>query len=82
MSIPGFPEVFKTMNSTEEESKAGESSVPFVIHLPGFIKDDVVGLGEIIKRATAAIGIPSCDSCGRRARLLSRFVAVSGSKRR
>jgi len=54
----------------------------FVIRLPGLIKEDVVGVGDIIKRVTAAVGIPPCGGCVQRARALNRTLAVSGCKRK
>jgi hypothetical protein len=40
---------------------------PYRVRLPGFISDQDVGLGEVIKRATYAIGIKPCGGCARRA---------------
>jgi hypothetical protein len=37
-----------------------------------------VGLGEVIKRATAALGIPACLPCKRRAEALNRRVVFTG----
>jgi hypothetical protein len=33
-----------------------------------------VGLGDVIKRATTAVGIKPCSGCGRRAAALNRIV--------
>ena len=30
------------------------------VRLPGFIDDDDIGLGDVIKRATSYLGIPAC----------------------
>lgn len=45
---------------------------PRVVSLPGFLIEDDIGAGEMIKRATAAIGIKPCGGCGRRAAALDR----------
>jgi hypothetical protein len=50
---------------------------PHSVRLPGFMMPDEeeVGLGEVIKRATAAVGIRPCSGCQRRAQALNRRVA-------
>jgi hypothetical protein len=48
------------------------------VRLPGFLMtetDDDVGLGDVIKRATAAVGIRRpCSGCEQRAQALNRRV--------
>jgi hypothetical protein len=53
---------------------------PYRVRLPVFISDEDIGLGDVIKRATSAIGIRPCGGCGRRAAALNRWVAVSGRR--
>ncbi len=50
---------------------------PYHMRLPGFITDEEVGLGDVIKRATSAVGIKPCDGCARRAATLNRWIAFS-----
>jgi len=50
---------------------------PYRMHLPGFINDEDVGFGDIIKRATHAVGIKPCGSCARRAAFLNRWLVFS-----
>jgi hypothetical protein len=50
---------------------------PHRVRLPGFSPDDDVGLGDLIKRATTALGITPCDGCERRAADLSRWLTFS-----
>jgi hypothetical protein len=40
---------------------------PICVRLPRFLIEDEVGLGDVIKRTTNAIGIKPCDGCHRRA---------------
>ena len=47
---------------------------PRQVRLPGFISEDAVGLGDVIKRATALAGIKPCGGCARRAEALNRRV--------
>jgi hypothetical protein len=48
--------------------------------LPGFVNDDDVGLGDVIKRVTNAFGIRNCGGCERRAATLNRWLTFSGRR--
>jgi len=50
----------------------------YQVRLPGFITDEDVGLGDVIKRATSAVGIKPCGGCERRAAALNRWLVFSG----
>jgi hypothetical protein len=47
---------------------------PHRVRLPGFLIEDEIGLGDVIKRATYAIGITPCGGCEQRAQMLNRWV--------
>ena len=47
---------------------------PYVVRLPGFLLEKEIGLGDVIKRVTYAIGLPPCSGCERRAAILNRWV--------
>jgi len=51
---------------------------PYRVHLPSFISDEDVGLGDAIKRVTSAVGIKPCGSCEQRAAMLNRWLTFSG----
>jgi len=51
---------------------------PYKVRLPGFLLDTDVGLGDVIKRATSAIGIRPCSNCTRRASALNRWAMFTG----
>ena len=55
---------------------------PFRVRLPGFIPAEEVGLGDVIKRATYAVGIKPCGGCAGRAATLNRWVTLSGRRGR
>lgn len=55
---------------------------PFRVRLPGFVADQEVGLGDVIKRATMAVGIRPCGGCRGRAEALNRRVVVTGRRQR
>jgi hypothetical protein len=50
---------------------------PHRVHLPGFITDEEIGLGDAIKRATSYVGIRPCGGCGRRAAALNRWMVFT-----
>jgi hypothetical protein len=65
-----------TKSKSETRNKSGRE--PRRIRLPGFIADEDIGLGDVIKRATSAVGLRPCGGCGRRAAALNqRFVFTS-----
>lgn len=47
------------------------------IRLPGFIKDEEIGLGDAIKRVTYAVGIKPCGGCEKRSAALNRWMVFS-----
>jgi hypothetical protein len=56
-------------------SKTGQQErQPYRVRLPGFVKDQEVGLGDAIKRATYSVGVRPCGGCGRRATALNRWM--------
>jgi len=50
---------------------------PYKIRLPGFVSDDEIGLGDVIKRVTSTVGIRPCSGCERRAALMNRWLVFS-----
>jgi hypothetical protein len=68
--------------SEDETEKQGEKRRPFRVRLPGFITEEDVGLGDVIKRATAAVGIRPCGGCQGRAAALNRRVVITGRRGR
>jgi hypothetical protein len=48
------------------------------IRLPGFVADREIGLGDLVKRATSAVGFKPCGGCERRAAALNRWLAFTG----
>lgn len=53
---------------------------PHRVRLPGFVSDEDVGLGDVVKRATYAAGVKPCGGCERRAAALNRWVVFSGRR--
>jgi hypothetical protein len=53
---------------------------PHRVNLPGFVSDEDVGLGDVVKRATSAVGIKPCGACARRAAALNRWLVFFGRR--
>jgi hypothetical protein len=54
---------------------------PHRVRLPGFVGDQEVGLGDVVKRLTTSVGIRPCTACERRAAALNGWMAFSGRRR-
>jgi hypothetical protein len=68
-----------------EQNKAQNATTPrrdtpYRVRLPGFIKDEDVGLGDAIKRASYAVGLKPCGGCEQRAAALNRWMAFTRSR--
>ena len=48
------------------------------VRLPGFVREDDIGLGDVITKSTSALGIKPCVGCGRRAAVLNQWLVFSG----
>jgi hypothetical protein len=60
-----------------DNQQEASGSQPYRVRLPGFITGEEVGLGDIIKRATYAVGIKPCGGCEQRAAALNRWLVFS-----
>ncbi|MBS0183485.1 MAG: hypothetical protein JSS39_13880 [Nitrospira sp.] len=52
------------------------------VRLPGFISDDEIGLGDVVKRATSYLGIKPCGGCEQRAAALNRWMVFTRGRSR
>lgn len=57
-----------------------ESREPHHVRLPGFLVEDDIGLGDVIQRATTAIGIRPCGGCTKRAEALNRQIVFTSRR--
>jgi hypothetical protein len=69
-------------NKRGSNPKPGTAPEPYRLRLPGFILDEEIGLGDVIKRMTSAVGIKPCGGCARRAATLNRWIAFAGRRPR
>jgi hypothetical protein len=51
------------------------------VRLPGFVRDDEIGFGDVVKRVTSTLGVRPCGGCDRRAAALNRWLIVTGRPR-
>ena len=70
------------MNEEEVRSDPGGKArrEPFRVRLPGFVSDEDIGLGDVIKRVTSTAGIQPCGGCEKRAAALNRWLVFSGRR--
>jgi hypothetical protein len=66
----------------EKQAEAARERRPYEVRLPGFVRDEDVGLGDVVKRATHSLGIRPCRGCEHRAAVLNRWVVFSGRRSR
>ena len=57
-----------------DETKRDRKPSKMPARLPGFVTNHEIGLGDLIKRGTYAVGVKPCEGCQRRAEFLNRRV--------
>ena len=68
----------QTMKRSEEkQTEIRGAHQPHRVHLPGFIKEEEIGLGDVIKRVTYSMGIKPCAGCQKRAAALNRWMVFT-----
>jgi hypothetical protein len=67
------------MNETQPTNDRGAEPrrQPHRIRLPGFLIEEDIGLGDVIKRVTYTMGIKSCSGCEQRAAALNRWTVFT-----
>ena len=70
----------KTETARRQPDETAEP--PYRVRLPGFVTDEEIGLGDVIKRTTSYLGLQPCGGCARRAALLNRWLAFTGPRSR
>ena len=63
----------KSKRNTEEK----DMDALHRVRLPGFHIEQEVGLGDVIKRASAVVGIRPCGGCDKRAATLNRWMTFT-----
>ncbi len=66
-----------TKEGEDNDSPSQSDHPSHRVRLPGFIIDEEIGLGDVIKRATSYFGIKPCGGCERRAATLNRWMVLT-----
>jgi len=74
----GTEQVAAGRNGDADASHSADTPQPHRLNLPGFLLKYEIGLGDLIKRMTSALGIKPCVGCERRAATLNRWLVLSG----
>jgi hypothetical protein len=61
----------------DEDKKPDAEAQPRRVRLPGFVRDEEIGLGDAVKRMTYAMGVRPCGGCEARAAALNRWMVFS-----
>ena len=61
-----------------ESTTGSMARQPYRMRLPGFVRDEDIGLGDLVKRTTASLAIKPCGGCQRRAAMLNRWLTLTG----
>jgi len=65
-------------NITEDNNTPDKIRHPsHQVRLPGFITDEDIGLGDVIKRTATYFGMQPCGGCERRAAALNRWMVFT-----
>ena len=63
-----------------ENTTGSMTRQPYRVRLPGFVREEDIGLGDLVKRTTASLFIKSCGGCERRAAALNRWLTFTGRR--
>jgi hypothetical protein len=71
------------MNGKEPPENQGlePQHQPHRVRLPGFLIDEEIGLGNVVRRIAYAMGIRPCSGCEKRAAALNRWIHFSSRRR-
>jgi hypothetical protein len=58
----------------EKNKDRDDKAEPYRVRLPGFVRDEQIGLGDAVKRMTYALGVRPCGGCEARAAALNRWM--------
>ncbi len=65
------------MAAKESNEAASPTRQPRRVRLPGFISEEDVGLGDVVKHVTSLAGIKPCGGCAGRAARLNQWLVFS-----
>lgn len=62
------------MTTKPEDRERDAVRRPHRVRLPGFVRDEDIGLGDVVTKSTSALGLKPCGGCAQRAGALNRWV--------
>ncbi|MEY9490279.1 hypothetical protein [Streptomyces calvus] len=65
------------MSEHVETPPSGRRRKPHKVYLPGFIDEEDIGLGDVIRKATSMAGVRPCGGCNERAERLNDWMVFS-----
>jgi len=72
-----------TKKKTSRQRKDGAPDTranAFTVNMPAFLIEEPTGLGDVIKKATHYLGIPTCGGCEKRAAALNNWFVIAPRK--
>ncbi len=66
------------MSNKKAKETTENTRQPLPVRLPGFIVEEEIGLGDVIKQVTNSFGIRPCGGCERRAAMLNKWITFTG----
>ncbi|MGD0227267.1 MAG: hypothetical protein ABSF71_33495 [Terriglobia bacterium] len=65
------------MEKPDENQSSSTQKEPVRVRLPGFLIEEEIGLGDVFKRVTYAMGIKPCSGCEKRAATMNRWMVFT-----
>ena len=65
------------LKDKDKDRQAPAKAEPYRVRLPGFVRDEEIGLGDAVKRMTYAMGVRPCGGCERRAAAMNRWMVFT-----
>ena len=67
-------------NSEEKREVTRAARARHNVRLPGYLTEDAIGLGDLVRKITYSVGIKPCGGCERRAGAMNSWMSF-GPKR-
>ena len=65
------------MNESEQKGEPAQvQPARHKVRLPGFLNEESIGLGDLVKKATYSVGIKPCGGCEKRAAAMNRWMSL------
>jgi hypothetical protein len=61
----------------DKEKREDTEPRPYRVRLPGFVRDEDIGLGDAVKRMTYVLGVRPCGGCEARGAALNRWMVFT-----